>query len=306
LLRKALTLDQIRLFVCVAEEGSFSAAARSLARAQSAVSYGVAKLEALLGVRLFERSGHRPALTEIGHGLLSDAREILDAVGKLDTHAGSLAEGMESGVRIAVDAISPAELLIEFGRAFQERFPDVSLQIQTDVLGAVPALVLDGTCQIGIAGPIGVEARGLERRFLTHIPMVPVAAVGHPLAGVSSPIASAQVRRHVHIVISPRVEVSTSWDHSGPSGTMWRVADAATKLALIRAGLAWGQLPLDMVRDDLDRGVLARLVLEEWGPDPLLAPLSSITRRDAPPGPAGQWLLGQLESICRRISGTEH
>ena len=78
----ALTLDQIRLFVCVVQEGSFSAAARRLRRAQSAVSYGVANLEKLLGVQLFDRSGHRPALTATGQGLLSNARQVLDVVGQ--------------------------------------------------------------------------------------------------------------------------------------------------------------------------------------------------------------------------------
>lgn len=49
-------LEQIRLFVSVAERQSFSAAARELKRVQSAVSNGIALLEADLGVTLFERS----------------------------------------------------------------------------------------------------------------------------------------------------------------------------------------------------------------------------------------------------------
>lgn len=56
---ETITLDQLRLFLCVAEEGSFSAAGRRLGRVQSAVSQGVANLESALGVLLFDRTGRR-------------------------------------------------------------------------------------------------------------------------------------------------------------------------------------------------------------------------------------------------------
>jgi len=296
----ALTLDQVRLFVCVAREGSFSAAARRLHRAQSAVSYGVANLEKLLGVQLFDRSGHRPTLTETGRGLLSEARQILDDVGRLRARASSVADGLELVVHLAVDAICPAELLIELCKAFQEQFPTVSLHIHTEVLSAVAALVLEGTCHVGISGPIGVDAEELERHFITHIPMVPVAAASLPLSELPSPISRAHVRGQVQIVISQRVSSPSSMDHGVLSDTTWRVADAATKLSLIRAGLGWGNLPLDLVREDLERGSLVQLVLDEWAPSPLMVPLSAIARTDSPPGPAGQWLLRMLETLCLR------
>ncbi|MBW6093965.1 LysR family transcriptional regulator, partial [Pseudomonas aeruginosa] len=71
-------LEQIRLFVSVAERQSFSAAARELKRVQSAVSNGIALLEADLGVTLFERSsGRQPRLTDEGRVLLAEARGVL-------------------------------------------------------------------------------------------------------------------------------------------------------------------------------------------------------------------------------------
>ena len=55
----ALTLDQIRVFLSVVDEGSFPKAAKSLNRAQSAVTYAIRKLEAEIGVPLFDRSAYR-------------------------------------------------------------------------------------------------------------------------------------------------------------------------------------------------------------------------------------------------------
>ena len=53
------TLDQLRIFIAVAEHGSFGGAAKAMGRAVSAVSYGIAQLEAQLGLSLFEREGSR-------------------------------------------------------------------------------------------------------------------------------------------------------------------------------------------------------------------------------------------------------
>jgi DNA-binding transcriptional LysR family regulator len=52
----ALTLDQIRLLITVVDEGSFSNAAKKMNRAQSAVTYGIRKLEAQVGLPLFDRT----------------------------------------------------------------------------------------------------------------------------------------------------------------------------------------------------------------------------------------------------------
>jgi DNA-binding transcriptional LysR family regulator len=68
-----LTLDQCLVFTTVAAEGSFSATARRMNRAQSAVTYASQKLEAQLGLLLFDRSGYRPVLTEAGAALLPRA-----------------------------------------------------------------------------------------------------------------------------------------------------------------------------------------------------------------------------------------
>ena len=71
------TLDQLRVFLAVAEAGSFSAAGRQLNRQQSVVSYTIANLEQQLGgLLLFDRSKRRPVLTEAGHTILAEARKL--------------------------------------------------------------------------------------------------------------------------------------------------------------------------------------------------------------------------------------
>lgn len=296
-----LTLDQLRLLVAVAETGTFSGAARRLHRAQSSVSYGIAHLEETLGVRLFERGGRRPVLSETGRALLEDARRVLDAAGRLRARAAAMTEGAEAAVHLAIDAICPATLLVELGRAFQARFPQTALILRSDVLEAVPALVLDRSCSIGIAGPAGAEHESLEARLLGHVAMVPVASTEHPLASLPPPIGTAQIRDAVQVVISQSTSAALGSRRSVLSAITWRVADPSTKLTLIRAGLGWGTLPLDLVREDLDAGRLVRLHLEAWGEAPLLVPLSVVTRGSDPPGPAGQWVCATLVELGARL-----
>lgn len=297
---EAVTLDQLRLFVTVADAGSFSAAARRLNRAQSVVSYGLANLENLIGVQLFDRSGRTPVLTTEGAALLPQACSTLEQASRFTARAQAITEGLETSLCIAVDAICPAELLVALGVEFHRTFPRVPLRVETEVLEAVPALVESGACQLGISGPIGSDSPTLERKLIGHLALVPVVGAEHPLAREPGPLARSAVSDHIQIVISQRVTPSPT-SEGVLSRTTWRVADASTKLALIRAGLGWGNLPLAQVKRHLDDGSLRRLELDEWGPQPWRVPLWSVVAAGSPLGTAGQWLLGQLMTIRDRL-----
>jgi Bacterial regulatory helix-turn-helix protein, lysR family len=99
----AVTLDQTRVFVAVAEAGSFRAVAGRLSRAQSAISHSIGNLEGHLGVTLFDRLAHRPTLTPEGRALLTDARAILLKVDSMRARARGLGEGVDLGLAIALD-----------------------------------------------------------------------------------------------------------------------------------------------------------------------------------------------------------
>src|SRR6266478_1390204 len=75
-----VSIDQLRGFIAAVDEGSFSAAARKLRRAQSAVSELVSSLEGQMGVTLFDRSRRYPKLTSEGAVLLADARGVVAGV----------------------------------------------------------------------------------------------------------------------------------------------------------------------------------------------------------------------------------
>lgn len=102
-----VSLDQLDAFVAAAEQGSFSAAARHLRKAQSAVSLLVSSLEDDIGVKLFSRATRNPTLTEAGRRLLPEARLILDRREHLIGVARSFEEHVETRLAVAVDEFYP-------------------------------------------------------------------------------------------------------------------------------------------------------------------------------------------------------
>ncbi|MGH6709270.1 MAG: LysR family transcriptional regulator, partial [Bradyrhizobium sp.] len=107
-----VTLNQLRTFVAVCEEASFSGAARKLRRAQSAVSHAIAALEAVLDVQLFEREAHRPELSAAGRSLLPDARAVIARTEEMKTRARSIAAVGAPQLSVAVDVYFPRRHLM--------------------------------------------------------------------------------------------------------------------------------------------------------------------------------------------------
>src|ERR1700744_6544387 len=172
----SLTLDQIRLFLAVADTGSFSKAAKQLTRAQSAVTYGIQKLEAQFGIPLFDRTTYRPALTEAGRALLPRARRIAEETNAFRDTARSLASGLEAELTIVLDSMFPMPAVVKALRAFTAQFPTVPPRVYVQSLGASAELVLDGTCMIGLLQLFFSDIALLKRFPLLTIDLVAVVA----------------------------------------------------------------------------------------------------------------------------------
>ena len=93
--------DNIELFLAVLDRGSFSAAARALRRVPSAVSMGIANMEAELGFALFDRSHREPTPTALALALAPHARLIAGQLKQLQVHAIELSQGWRAGFRSA-------------------------------------------------------------------------------------------------------------------------------------------------------------------------------------------------------------
>ena len=290
------TFDQLRIFLAVVDSGSFAAAGRRLNRAVSVISYGIANLEAQLGVILFDREGtRRPVLTDAGRAVLAEARTIGEGVDALRATVKGLREGLEAEVGLAVDVMLPPDRVAAVLRAFNAAYPTVALRLHVEALGGVAALVIDERAVLGISGPVATGIEGVERVAAGAIALVPVAAPDHPLARMAQ-IPPGAAREHIQLVLTDRSPLTEGQDFSVLSPRTWRLADLGAKHSLLRQGIGWGNMPLPMIGDDLASGTLVRLALPDHPGGTYR--FSGIWRRDRPPGPAAAWLLRQFLERC--------
>jgi DNA-binding transcriptional LysR family regulator len=297
---EGVTIEQLRTLRAVAEAGSFSAAARKLGRVQAAVSQSIERLEAQLGLRLFDRSGRVPRLTAQGQAVVASAARIAGDLQALDELVADLKRGTETSLSIVVDVLFPTASLVAFLKEFAREHPTVELALFTDLLSAVTAHVREKRSTWGVAIE-DADMSELERQPIADVRLLPVAAPSHALAARRGSLSGAGLGDAVQIVLGEhRHEASRAPDDPGVfSPRTWRVVDLATKHALIASGLGWGHLPEHLVRDDLRAGRLVELRLEAWGSVAPRRSLLLVWRHGAVLGPVAKWAQQRIAQLCR-------
>lgn len=286
------TLDQLQILVAVADTGGFSAAGRKLNRAQSVVSYGIANLEAQLGLKLFEREGVRePQLTDVGKAVLEDARRMVGVLQQMRSRVDGYHQGVEAEVALSVDVALPPQVLVGVLKAFEAQFPTVMLRLHIGTLGIIPDHVLSGQADLGIGGMLGEVDVHLER--IGFMSMVLAAAPSHPLALLPKPVAIEDARVHTQLVVTDQSERTKGRDFGVFAYRTWRLTDMRTKHALMREGLGWGGLPRWLIADDLASGRLVEIDLEVFRE--VRSPLFAMHRNDSSPKPAAAWLIDEFK-----------
>lgn len=145
-------------------------------------------------------------------------------------------------------------------------------------------------------GSLPIAPDELTTEPLSREEIVVVAAPGHPLARLSQPITTAQLAEHTQLVLTDRSRLSDGRQFGVTSARIWHLADLGAKLAFLRAGLGYGGMPKTMIAADLRAGDLVQLHVAEAA-SPFLMPMLAVYRLDAPPGPAGRWLIDRLKAM---------
>jgi DNA-binding transcriptional LysR family regulator len=282
-------LEQIRLFVGVAEGQSFSAVARQMRRAQSAVSSGIALLEEDLGVQLFERSsGRQPRLTEAGAALLEEAREVLRQCQRLDGRALGLARGQEARLRLAQDEAMPYQPVLSSLEALGRAFPLLEVQLASSAQGDVSRKLLERRADLGLLFHHEQMPDALERQRLGTIEMVTVCGASHPLAALAY-ADRRELARHRQVLMSPQDSHYPGGEQIGPH--VWRADSFYVMAELLMRGLGWAWLPRHVAQYSAYQGQLVEL-RSDWTPPSLVVEL--VCRRDEALGPAALWLADSL------------
>lgn len=176
-----MTLDQLRIFVAVAERQHVTRAAEALNLTQSAVSSAVTTLEGRHGVALFDRVGRNIVLNEAGATFLIEAKAILARVEAAQDALDDLG-GLKRG-RLSIHASQtiagwwlPARLT-----RFHQAHPGIRIEVSIGNTREVADAVLEGRAELGLVeGELDEPA--LSRSVLDHDELVLVVAADHPAA----------------------------------------------------------------------------------------------------------------------------
>lgn len=297
-----VSLDQLRTFVAAADEGSFSAAARSLKRTQSGVSESIANLEAQLRVVIFDRSGRYPKLTQPGRVLLNDARSVIAGVDAMKARAKGISLGLEAELVAVFDVFFPIDALADAAHEFHATFPATPLRVSVEALGGVVLPVLDGRASFALLASLPTLPQGLVAERITSVDFVMVAAAGHPLAAHGGVLPKSELANHVQLVLTDRSDLSSGSEFGVMSPSTWRLADLFAKHAFLIKGLGWGGMPLHAVEHDIAEGRLVQLAVQDIPDGGLKLPMSAIYKATSPPGPAGRWIIEYLKRCTNQTS----
>lgn len=176
-----MTLEQLRIFVAVAEREHVTNAASDLHLTQSAVSSAVATLETRYDAKLFDRLGRRIVLTDAGRTFLIEARAVLARAAAAEAVLGDFAGLRRGRLALAASQTVASYWLPTFIHAFQTRFPGVTVTLDIDNTLGVAAAVADGTADLGVVEG-AVDEPLLEATIVAEDDIVLVVGPNHPWA----------------------------------------------------------------------------------------------------------------------------
>jgi len=177
-----IELRHLRYFVAVAEDASFTAAARRVHVAQQVLSVQIRQLEDILGVQLLERTSRGVALTAAGATFLEGARATLAALDRGVSAARNSAHAISGVLPVGLNVAAGGELPTTLLAAFQRAHPQVEIRLRTFELTHPAAGLLDCSTDVAFVRP-PVRAPGIKLASLAEEPRVFVLPAGHHLAG---------------------------------------------------------------------------------------------------------------------------
>lgn len=289
-----ISLESLEVLDAIASKGSFAAAAASLFRVPSAITYTIRKLEQDLGVALFNRSGHRAELTEAGTELLREGRYLLNAAGELESHVKLVASGVETELTIAVSELFKLDALYKVIDDFYLQNFGTRLKVIREVSGGSWHALVSGRAAISVgASGDGPHAGSYTTKAIGIMEFHYAVAADHPLAKATEPLQNIELKQYRAVSTtdsSRNLEPKTSGIITGQE--VLSVPDIQAKLQAQIAGLGIGYLPVRMAERHVSSGELVIKAVAEPKPK-----VTSYLAWHNKGGKAQQWLIEKLKQL---------
>lgn len=277
-------LDDVRIFERVVAFKSFTTAAKALSLPKSTVSRAVGRLEALVGVRLINRTTRELALTPAGEILAARCGQPLLELSDTIDYVRGLSEAPRGVLRISCGVAWGYHILVDQLPAFVRAYPLIELRINvtsrvTDLVGdrvdvairmgpipdsSIVTVRLGSMSRFLCAAPAYLKGRSLPRepRDLAHHDIIEMPGNdGRPRT-----LAFTREDRPAEVKIRPRVEIN----------------DALAIYRLVKSGVGIGVISNYLCVPDIKTGTLIQL-LPDWIPPPVDVSLVFPSKRELSP-----------------------
>ncbi|GAA0561098.1 MULTISPECIES: LysR family transcriptional regulator [Rheinheimera] len=253
-----ISLEQWRMFIMVAEHGGFNQAAQAIYKSQSSIHNAVQKIEHSLGVKLFRVEGRKTLLTDAGELVLRRANYLLQEAARVEQVGHTLAEGIESRLRIAVDEIFPHPLLYKALENTSQQYPLLRIELMESILTGAKELLENAEADIAVSPVVQKE---LFNEELCQIEFVAVACPQHPLLQLGRELNLEDLKSYRQIVVRDSAHHNRHDEGWLGANQRWTVSHMRTSIDMIKQGLGFAWLPLTSILEDLTQGRLQRLPL---------------------------------------------
>jgi len=259
-------IRQLRAFVAIAESGTFTAGAQRVHVTQAAISMQIRQLETEIGAKVFVRAPRHVILTEAGEHLLRRARQMLR---EHDAAVDEIAElaGAERG-RLRIGSASAMVLTDELPAILKElrkQHPRAEITVMSGTSETLVDQILAGELDIAFVS-LPVDARGIQTERLSEDQLVAIASPRHTLAKQKT--ISAYTLAGERLILGERGGNTRRLidQFFAQAGVTLRVAMELSRQAAIRRmveeDMGVGIVPLQSVKDDVDRGKLVSWWIE--------------------------------------------
>jgi len=240
----SFTFKQARYFVSVAEMGSISRAATSLAISQSAVTEAIKELEAHLGVILFDRRRRGVEMTHDGYIFLRHAKAILAEVSNAEMKLGDKAELSGASLNIGITSLTAGYVLSDILSRFRRAQPLVQVSAMEDTGEYLEHLLIGGELDVAVMIVSNqINAQALHSEILTISPFRLWLPLGHPLSaqesiGVEDLSGEPQIVLEVDEMQGEVMRLVSSLPHSPRIAFRTKSVEAVRSLVASGAGVA--------------------------------------------------------------------
>ena len=264
-------LLSLRVFVAVVEKGSLSEAARSLGLTQPAVTYQVKRLEESFGLPIVKRGKLGIRLTPAGETLYRYAKRLTDLHDELMAVMEGYREGVSETLKVGVCPVAGELILPMIADALKDHHPELKLSTQISYFPPILDGLLSGELDVGII-EIRARHKGIMVEELLKEPFLLVASPDQVTEGANLSLKDLQGTKIFlrEEAVGIKATVEGFLNSKGMRLNDFEVVSVAGSneaiKKMIKEGMGVSFFPMEMVRQDLERGELKEIPLKEGVP----------------------------------------